>query len=1293
MSIFSALAPYPAGPGGGAVFTFFILIFSLGALAGVQELLIAIRAAGLLVGVRRLESERIRSTRQLKDMAAALGAAHPALAPSMAQLVEVIYEQQGVVRLAAPPSELLAGVGLHRGPLPRALLQTTPMLLVVLGVCGSLAGLSIGLADAEHTGQVLNIALRSTTWGLLSAALLLGISRWSSGTVSAARDRLVGWLESQAGAGSSASGLIRLSRSQDQLRTMMEQTTGAIQDLLKIQKSVLENTPAPQGGTAPSDDLTAALTAALESSQREPDNAELYAKLDKIAERLMQPVESPVLVGALAGLRQQWKGIAAQLEKTTSPDTAAPAAWPALEEKLDLMVGEMRGLTTHLEKNAASAPTSAEPMAWPALEEKLDLMVSEMKGLTTHLKKNATSASSSTEPVVWPALEEKLDLMVGEMKGLTTHLEKNAASAPASAEPMAWPALEEKLDLVVGELRVLGTPITTAAADLSAAAGQLLEGTESSHARAAAALDRSTEALLAGADGYLKANDTLSAMLQEQQSSQRSLVDTMNGVGKLMTDLETITANVSQGASNMSTIIGPVSDSIQGFRSASAQLAALLPNIEGAAEGYARAREALDRSAEALLAGTDGYLKAGDVVKEMVTELRQVQSGQTATTADWKQSVETIAVLISDLTTVASSAKSATASMASVMEPAAQTAETFQSASAQLAAVLPSIEGVAGSYMDAQSALDASTAALQDGAKGYQDASVIVQGLVSSLQQVQSDQGSALDGWRSSVESMNALIGDLGGAASAVRDSVGQLSGVLPPMTTAAGTFLEASDRLSIVLPGIEGAAKSYDRSREALDTASRTLITSTKGYQDAGETVQQMLSELRATHIQAIERISAGVDEALLSSMRSAGDQLMTFNRHQQASLTLWQTSADQLSDVMSSMKQTAGDLTKVAGRLEQTTAPTLTASRSFQAAAEALSEVMPRIEDSARSNAEIRVTLESAGAAILKGTSGYQEAGASLERMVNALESQHTAALARAAKGLKTVLSDPMDAAGARLEGALTAQTALLAAWQQALAQFTPAISQLNQSTTGLSSLAGKFHDAALPASDAAKSFQDAARRLTTLFPQLESSADGYDKVNQALATAAIELTNAGHSYASSGEKMEALHKELQHTLKLQVLGTREFNGAMDKATIFVDTIGPASERVERAAAGLHEAAEKTTAVVRTVQSTVEIQDGAIVQMKDTATSVVDALKHQASHWGHFLSEMSRLESVLQSSVQTLSSELPHSIDHTLVHFDAALGEGVARIGSAIERLREAMDDLNERLEGMLADESRRR
>ncbi len=356
MSIFNALAPYPAGPGGGAVFTFFVLLFVIGAIAGLQELLIAARAVSLLVAVRRQESERIRSTRQLKELAAKLGETHPDLAPGMAMLGEVIYEQQGVVRLAAPPAELLASLSIHRGPMPRALLQVVPTLMVVLGLCGTLLGVSVGFSEAEQTGTIMINALRPTIWGMLGASMLYGISRWSSGTTAQARDRLVSWLESQAGAGSSASGLIRLSRSQDQLRTMMEQTTGAIQDLLKIQEAVLSGGPEEERRTQQNAELIAALTSALEAAQQEPDNAEVLSRLDRIADKLGEPVDNTMLEATLASLSGQWATSAGQIE------TAVAAAvrqdntmeWPVLEEKLDRMVTQLQSMGTPLTAAAAS---------------------------------------------------------------------------------------------------------------------------------------------------------------------------------------------------------------------------------------------------------------------------------------------------------------------------------------------------------------------------------------------------------------------------------------------------------------------------------------------------------------------------------------------------------------------------------------------------------------------------------------------------------------------------------------------------------------------------------------------------------------------------------------------------------------------------------------------------------------------------------------------------------------------------------------------------------------------------
>ena len=85
-------------------------------------------------------------------------------------------------------------------------------------------------------------------------------------------------------------------------------------------------------------------------------------------------------------------------------------------------------------------------------------------------------------------------------------------------------------------------------------------------------------------------------------------------------------------------------------------------------------------------------------------------------------------------------------------------------------------------------------------------------------------------------------------------------------------------------------------------------------------------------------------------------------------------------------------------------------------------------------------------------------------------------------------------------------------------------------------------------------------------------------------------------------------------------------------------------------------------------------------------------EVVQSQSVQLRDFSVEMGRLQKVLTVGVDAFAERLPHSVDQTLVHFDAALGEGVARLGSAIERLREAMDDLLERLDG-LVDPKRRR
>ncbi len=71
------------------------------------------------------------------------------------------------------------------------------------------------------------------------------------------------------------------------------------------------------------------------------------------------------------------------------------------------------------------------------------------------------------------------------------------------------------------------------------------------------------------------------------------------------------------------------------------------------------------------------------------------------------------------------------------------------------------------------------------------------------------------------------------------------------------------------------------------------------------------------------------------------------------------------------------------------------------------------------------------------------------------------------------------------------------------------------------------------------------------------------------------------------------------------------------------------------------------------------------------------------QSNRLNQVTEQISLLQDVLTHGVQAFAKTLPKSVDQTLVNFDQVLGEGVARLGITIERLREAMDDLIEELE----------
>ena len=92
----------------------------------------------------------------------------------------------------------------------------------------------------------------------------------------------------------------------------------------------------------------------------------------------------------------------------------------------------------------------------------------------------------------------------------------------------------------------------------------------------------------------------------------------------------------------------------------------------------------------------------------------------------------------------------------------------------------------------------------------------------------------------------------------------------------------------------------------------------------------------------------------------------------------------------------------------------------------------------------------------------------------------------------------------------------------------------------------------------------------------------------------------------------------------------------------------------------------------------------DPAVAQRRIAPKVAQCGHQQQSDQLGSFSKEMGRMQNVLTVGVDAFSERLPHSVDQTLLQFDAALGVGVARWssnGPVIARQDEPMptgDDL---------------
>ena len=171
-----------------------------------------------------------------------------------------------------------------------------------------------------------------------------------------------------------------------------------------------------------------------------------------------------------------------------------------------------------------------------------------------------------------------------------------------------------------------------------------------------------------------------------------------------------------------------------------------------------------------------------------------------------------------------------------------------------------------------------------------------------------------------------------------------------------------------------------------------------------------------------------------------------------------------------------------------------------------------------------------------------------------------------------------------------------------------------------------------------------------------------------------------------------MSTLLADIKQSLVLQTKCNQVFAKTLAQVKASVDAFVPVSSGMQDAAGNVQILSESTANAVAVIKDATELQDRSVGQLHDMSQSLIGLFEAQLGQLNHVSQNFVQLQSTLNSGVDAFSEELPQAVDKTLVHFDAAMGKGVARLGSSVERMREAMDDLVEKLETMFEPKKKR-
>ena len=268
----------------------------------------------------------------------------------------------------------------------------------------------------------------------------------------------------------------------------------------------------------------------------------------------------------------------------------------------------------------------------------------------------------------------------------------------------------------------------------------------------------------------------------------------------------------------------------------------------------------------------------------------------------------------------------------------------------------------------------------------------------------------SMDRWRRSVESVAEVIGTLEQTTKGSDDWC-RKNGTGCGACKSGGTGLfRLCKGTAELFPVVSQLGEMVLKAQSGLTESHSAIQRGTAEYLEVTGTIRTMVSELNRAHEGAIERISGGVDEALIQPFAQMTAEMQVLQTGQR-------TAFDQLQQMTASIEQTLkqlegghDNLSVLAEQIQQAGEPSVQAAASFVLVSEQLQQIVPQLEHTSQIHEVGAQTMQRISEGLQSENNRNEQMLEQVQGLLEHLESTQIQMAERVAKGVDGALADKL-------------------------------------------------------------------------------------------------------------------------------------------------------------------------------------------------------------------------------------------------------------------------------------------